>query len=183
MVSNRTLYHKPLFILYHYYNIARNDNLWTTSLPVRLRKEGVKAANVHLQVVFQGLRRHAQEDGNLLRVIQVSVASLHVLDQVSFPFVNGDPETIQSGSWLHQDPSKKPHVAPWVVGLVHVAQPAPCVQATFLPCVEHHGVGHIACQRHQSHVQMAVQSPSFWNRIFSELDIRIRVKLELCSPT
>ena len=67
---------------------------------------GVQAADVHLQVVLELLGDHAQEDGDLLRVIQVAVSSLNIFGQVGFPLVYGSPELLKSGTGLHQDAPK-----------------------------------------------------------------------------
>ena len=70
---------------------------------------------------------HAQEDGDLLWVVQVAVSSLNIFGQVGLPFVYGSPKLLKRGTGLHQDAPKEPHIASCIVRLIHMAKTSPCV--------------------------------------------------------
>ena len=71
-------------------------------------------------MVLELLGDRAQENGDLLWVIQVAVSPLNIFGQVGFPLVYSSPELLKCGTGLHQDAPKEPHIASCIARLIHM---------------------------------------------------------------
>ena len=131
----------------------------------------VQLGYVELEVVLKPFRCHPHDDHHLLLVLKVLVSPGDIFGDVSLPTVNGCPQVVQSAPWLNKDFAQQPHIAPWVVRLIQVAKLPPGIQSTFLPGIEYHRVWHLTCQRHQSHMQVAIQCPQLRHCIGLQLDV------------
>ena len=78
-------------------------------------------------MVLELLGVHAQEDDDLLGIIQVADSSLNIFGQIGFPLVYGSPELLKRGTGLHQDAPKEPHITSYIARLIYMAKTSSCV--------------------------------------------------------